>query len=1575
MKSILLLFISFFFLQFAYGQTTYAVIDDGGDGTCSSAWPAEILGNYTENGTNNGLPCYEGPNGYWLYNANMSVVGQSWVVGYPLGSTDINGANVRFYINSSASTPPLNVRYTSTSNGCGYMKVTTGTATPPPTTTLTNPANVGTTSMDLYWSQSAGATGYHVYVSTNSSFTALVSGLNPKDVPKATTDPYPPTNTSISGLTAGTLYYIMVRAYNGAGESANSNTVSATTIPTSPVATSASSISVQTAQANWNSTSGVTGYKLYLSTNSGFTSYVSGYNGLGTGVQTSYNITELSSNTTYYYRLKAFNNSGESGYSNTISFTTLQDVTPPTVSSVSVPSNGTYTAAQNLDFTVNFDENVIVDTGGGTPEISLTIGSTTKYATYISGSGTSALVFRYTVQSGDRDSDGIALGTLSANGGTLKDAAGNNANLTLNGVGSTSSVFVDAVPPTVSNAPASVTVTEDLPSNVDLSTTTVAAPDGDALTVTINATEGTLAANSGGSVTVGGSGTAFLILSGTAANINAYLDTPSNIKYTSALNANGTAAATLTITPNDGTQDGTSATVNVDITAVNDDPSASGIPSSISQTEDVQAEAGFSSIVVSDPDAGSGEVTIKFSAKSGTMVYAAGTGITATGIASNNVTFTGTLSNLNFYLSIATNILYTPAQDVNGTGADSITVILNDNGNTGLGGGTDFFVGKIPINITPVNDPPVIDNVNGETSDILQAIGPQNIDLFDDATVSNVDSPDYNGGFLTISQGSGTANGYWGLDGTTATSGGDGTIAAGETISVGGTAIGTVHATNDGQGGNTLEVDFDTSNSTNANIQTLLRALTYAAPSSLGARVFTLTLNDADGTANGGDEDAAVSFTITITPNPPVLSNIDGDNAQINVGGTPGNIDVNSDAAITDADSPNFNGGNMTIIQNTGTANGSFSLSGLGTNGVSSGTSIVTANDTISGSEIIYVDGVAIASVSSSSDGQNGNNLIFNFGSNATPARTQALLRDLRYSAPSGLGDRTFTISLTDASSNATTGTANITISIIDDTPPTAVCQDITVWLDQNGTASITAAQIDGGSTDNNVIDTMWLDKYDFTGADLGENSVTLFVSDANGNTDSCTAIVTVADDILPVVKCNPITIYLDENGEYPLSDDDVIALSKGTTDNATSYEDLHIYANPYPLAFNCNDVGHQVIVQVFATDEAGNKNNCSVLVNVRDTIPLQVDDISDINVHIASGSCDTTIIYPYFSTPNKCAEFSQISGLGPNGDFPVGTTTEEWLLSNNRGDSLFFSFDVNVTANNLPPTLDDIADLDTNTHVSELIVPLSGISFGNDCADQNIIVTATNVNLNVINNLSVVYTSPDSTGQLILGINAGASGKDTVSVTVEDSEGGSLTKTFMVTIDYTNLAPQIVNPINDEEIIADHTLTLPLGETFDDPDGDMLSLELSMKDGSSLPAWISLTNDTLYAMPSIEDTACISLVITASDPSSASVSDTFILCVVGYPVGISDFRTNQLNLNMYPNPSNGFVTLEFNQYMNGEVKLAVTDISGRQVFQKTYLSQDRIQFDLSNQVSGMYFVNLEYDGHIFKKKLILKKN
>lgn len=118
----------------------------------------------------------------------------------------------------------------------------------------------------------------------------------------------------------------------------------------------------------------------------------------------------------------------------------------PIVSSVAVPADGIYTTGQALIFTVNYDQAVIVDTSGGTPAIALTVGATARYATYISGSGTSALTFRYTAIAGDTDFNGITIGMLGFNGGSINNGS-ETANLVLNNVGSTANVLVAAASP------------------------------------------------------------------------------------------------------------------------------------------------------------------------------------------------------------------------------------------------------------------------------------------------------------------------------------------------------------------------------------------------------------------------------------------------------------------------------------------------------------------------------------------------------------------------------------------------------------------------------------------------------------------------------------------------------------------------------------------------------------------------------------------------------------------------------------------------------------------------------------------------------------------------------------------------------------------------------------------------------------------------------------------------------------------------------------------------------------------------------------------------------------------------
>ncbi|MDB4787308.1 hypothetical protein OAG26_01230, partial [Flavobacteriales bacterium] len=104
----------------------------------------------------------------------------------------------------------------------------------------------------------------------------------------------------------------------------------------------------------------------------------------------------------------------------------------------------------------------------------------------------------------------------------------------------------------------------------------------------------------------------------------------------------------------------------------------------------------------------------------------------------------------------------------------------------------------------------------------------------------------------------------------------------------------------------------------------------------------------------------------------------------------------------------------------------------------------------------------------------------------------------------SNVGANTVTITVTDNNNNVSTATATVTIE--DNINPTAICQDLTVQLDASGAGSITASQVNNGSFDNCVITTLALDKMNFTCADVGANTVTMTVTDINGNTGTCTS-------------------------------------------------------------------------------------------------------------------------------------------------------------------------------------------------------------------------------------------------------------------------------------------------------------------------------------------------------------------------------------------------------------------------------------------------------------------------------------
>jgi len=95
---------------------------------------------------------------------------------------------------------------------------------------------------------------------------------------------------------------------------------------------------------------------------------------------------------------------------------------------------------------------------------------------------------------------------------------------------------------------------------------------------------------------------------------------------------------------------------------------------------------------------------------------------------------------------------------------------------------------------------------------------------------------------------------------------------------------------------------------------------------------------------------------------------------------------------------------------------------------------------------------------------------------------------------------------------NAFQDSCSFEVLVVDNSPPTALCQNVTVQVNANGFAFLSPSDLDNNSFDNCSIAMMELGQDTFSCADFGINQNTLTLTDQAGNTQTCAATVTVED-------------------------------------------------------------------------------------------------------------------------------------------------------------------------------------------------------------------------------------------------------------------------------------------------------------------------------------------------------------------------------------------------------------------------------------------------------------------------------
>jgi gliding motility-associated-like protein len=244
-------------------------------------------------------------------------------------------------------------------------------------------------------------------------------------------------------------------------------------------------------------------------------------------------------------------------------------------------------------------------------------------------------------------------------------------------------------------------------------------------------------------------------------------------------------------------------------------------------------------------------------------------------------------------------------------------------------------------------------------------------------------------------------------------------------------------------------------------------------------------------------------------------------------------------------------------------------------------------------------------------------------------------------------------------------------------TAPVVVTKNIDVYLNLGGTFSLPSNAVDNGSTDNCGIASFSVVPNNFNCSNIGNNTVTLTVTDSAGNFSSRTANVNVIDTVAPTVLTQNIFIQLDSLGRDTIT---ASMIDNGTND-ACGVDT--IYLDNY--FFDCNNLGKNVVT-LTAVDIHGNISSKTANVVVQDpikptlitqdtTLILDANGNAKLTPEMIDGGTFDNCSFTLFTIPSSFT----CNDLGPN---------TVLVIASDAASNVVFSSAVVTISDTISPTI-----------------------------------------------------------------------------------------------------------------------------------------------------------------------------------------------------------------------------------------------------------------------------------------------